>query len=135
MSKHTKGKWTLKHEDHGQWNINAEDGYTIASCPDDPEYGRPKEDPHNMKRIVDCVNACEGIEDPSVVPDMLKALKLNQRLLSNLMAKGNINWGGTFGIDDFGLMNETLLAMDRAVIKAEGKPERKKLRKYAGDAI
>lgn len=29
----------------------------------------------NAARIVACVNACEGISDPSVVPEMLKALK------------------------------------------------------------
>ncbi len=53
-------------------------------------------------------------------PDMLNALKLIQQLMSNLMAKGNINWGQTFGID-FGLMNEALIAMDRAVADAEKK--------------
>jgi hypothetical protein len=51
-------------------------------------------------------------------PCLLEALKLNQRLMANLMAKGNIDWGKTFGID-FGLMNETLVRMDAAVQKAE----------------
>ncbi len=49
---------------------------------------------------------------------MLEALKLLQRMMSNLMAKGNINWGATFGID-FGLMNEALIKMDRAVARAD----------------
>ena len=29
----------------------------------------------NARRIVECVNACEGIADPSVVPEMVEALK------------------------------------------------------------
>lgn len=29
----------------------------------------------NAKRIVECVNACEGIENPNVLPELLRALK------------------------------------------------------------
>jgi hypothetical protein len=43
-----------------------------------------------------------------------KALQLQQRLMANLMAKGNINWGQTFSID-FVLMNESLIATDEAL--------------------
>jgi len=56
----------------------------------------------------------------AAAPEMLEALSLAQRMMQNLMAKGNINWGTTFGID-FGLMNETLIKLDRSIAKAEGR--------------
>lgn len=33
----------------------------------------------NAARIVACVNACEGIADPSVVPKLLETLKMAER--------------------------------------------------------
>ncbi len=37
----------------------------------------PRHDEHeaeaNARRIVECVNACEGIEDPAAIPKILKA--------------------------------------------------------------
>lgn len=42
------------------------------------------------------------------------ALRLVKEMMANLMAKGNVNWGSTFGID-FGLMNQALLAQDAAL--------------------
>lgn len=52
--------------------------------------------------------------------DMYEALKKTQDCFNNLLAKGNVNWGNTFGVD-FGLMNEALLAQDKAIAKAEGR--------------
>jgi len=51
----------------------------LDGCPEDtPEEWAQVEGPtryENGARIVACVNACEGIEDPSVVPDLVKALE------------------------------------------------------------
>ena len=32
------------------------------------------EDVHNRRRIVACVNACQGIPDPSVIPEIIRQL-------------------------------------------------------------
>lgn len=65
----------------------------------------------------------EGIEANerliAAAPDMLKTLERFQRLMANLMAKGNVPWGQTFGVD-FGLMNESLIMMDRTIEVAKG---------------
>jgi len=38
----------------------------------------------NAQRIVACVNACEGMEDPGkAIPEMLEALKLAKRYLEH----------------------------------------------------
>lgn len=37
----------------------------------------------NAKRIVACVNACEGVADPSVVPEMLALLENIQRAIDD----------------------------------------------------
>lgn len=39
------------------------------------------------------------------------AIQLARKCFNNLMEKGNVNWGETFGID-FSLLNETLLALE-----------------------
>lgn len=56
----------------------------------------------------------------TAAPELLEALKLQQLFMKNLMAKGNVDWGRTCGID-FGLMNEALIAQDTAILKAEEK--------------
>lgn len=43
-----------------------------------------------------------------------EALELQKILMFNLMQKGNIDWGKTFGID-FGLMNKVLILQDKAL--------------------
>jgi hypothetical protein len=61
MSKHTPGPWKVSHEANGQWTIFAEN-YDVTSIPDDPDYGRPSEDPANARLI-------------AAAPEMLEALK------------------------------------------------------------
>lgn len=74
MSKHTKGPWKLK--DNGDFQIDAADGYSITSIPKDDDYGRPEEDRANAERIVACVNACDGIVDPWVIPELIHTIRL-----------------------------------------------------------
>ena len=66
-TKHTPGPWSVGYF----CDIRANDGYhslaTVSS-----HYGLPGG--ANARRIVECVNACEGLADPSVVPELLEAL-------------------------------------------------------------
>lgn len=66
--KHTPGPWRILNE----WSpetVGTEDGATVANtC-----FGRSWQGKANAARIVECVNACEGLADPSAVPDLLAA--------------------------------------------------------------
>ena len=64
------------------------------------------------------VNTLEAMvkeRDEKIYQDQLLIQDVN-KLLNNLMAKGNVNWGSTFGID-FGLMNEVLLRLTERNLK------------------
>jgi len=47
------------------------------------------------------------------------AILLMEKCTENLLKKGNVPWGQTFGID-FGLMNEALIAQDKALASIRG---------------
>ena len=66
----------------------------------------------NAQRAAACVNACEGIADPSVIPELLAALKSCVTKLTNC-ARGN-------GVNNWAIegMIEPFLA---TIAKAEGK--------------
>jgi len=83
MIKHTKEPWYV--EDGWRWPIHKDlektpyisilgekQGVSAAIVADIPVHGKPIE-MENANRIVDCVNACIGI-DPNVVPKMLDLL-------------------------------------------------------------
>lgn len=70
-TKHTAGKWVARPENIIV-PINDSMSFLIA---DAPNATRAASWFANSSRIVDCVNACEGIADPSVVPEMMAALK------------------------------------------------------------
>ena len=67
-TKHTPGPWSVGYF----CDIRANDGYhslaTVSS-----HYGLPGG--ANARRIVECVNACEGLADPSVVPELLALMQ------------------------------------------------------------
>jgi hypothetical protein len=65
---HTQGTWTL--ETDGSLVIG---GQVVGSAPA-PDSASKEEVKANAVRIVNCVNACEGI-NPEAVPDMLGALE------------------------------------------------------------
>jgi hypothetical protein len=83
--KHTPEPWALKaihtKDQITHWGINgvSRDGETLASgrIADIPRFV-PNHDCHtqeaNVQRIVDCVNACSGI-NPAAVPELLAACK------------------------------------------------------------
>ena len=71
MSNHTPEPWYW-HENDSYCEINSErDGQIgdscASSCLGDIDLGRA-----NARRIVACVNACEGMEDPAAEIDELK---------------------------------------------------------------
>ena len=53
-AKHTKGPWRYDHEPGYCGELIAQDGTTIAEFVDEPSLA-------NARRIVACVNACDGI--------------------------------------------------------------------------
>ena len=80
MSEHTPGPWIVG----GRYNskILCNDGETvIADLWAIPREGGVDEGKANARRIVACVNACEGMEDPSSEIDSLRkdiaAMELN----------------------------------------------------------
>lgn len=80
-TKHTPGPW--KHAStyvRGNANILSCEGAIVAQA----VYGGDvsmNETAANAARIVACVNACEGIADPSAVKDLLDMCMAAERLL------------------------------------------------------
>ena len=66
MSDHTPEPWRTEGGDRAE--VLTKDGYMIASC----EWAQKEDDipDANAERIVDCVNACAGL-DPEAVPGLL----------------------------------------------------------------
>ncbi len=72
---HTSTPWHLsKHPDEDP-AISGADGYVVASFPMSTG-DRELEELENALRVVACVNACEGIADPSVIKDVLHLLNV-----------------------------------------------------------
>lgn len=87
MSQHTKGPWVkASHATPTRTGFQWEVGVLSDSSPD---YLRTfalvvgKDAEANAARIVACVNACEGIEDPNIVPEMLEALRACKLAISS----------------------------------------------------
>ncbi len=75
MSKHTPGPWKV-------FNVNEirqeKDGYrTLATTCTDAAgaAGVSAKSKANAARIVECVNALEGVENPAALPTLLRKLK------------------------------------------------------------
>lgn len=81
MSKHTPTPWLLTRDLRiGNWTKGPRVIAEILTKQDDRV---DIEEISNGERIVACVNACEELADPSVVPDLLTALKYAEALLSD----------------------------------------------------
>lgn len=74
MSKHTGGQWAVNKDDWGSTIIVSSARQAPITKMHNWVGISPSIEP-NAARIVACVNACEGIEDPSVVPELLEVLK------------------------------------------------------------
>lgn len=109
MSKHTPGPWRAVPQTNGSKLIAADlkplglriIAFNVARA------DSIIEDDANAARIVACVNACEGIADPNVIPEMLAAIK-------------RISYGLTLPADDVQKSIRTVL--DPLIARAEGKP-------------
>jgi len=78
--KHTPEPWIdCEGFDHVERHVRAhEDGRFVASLYEvssTKEAASPPEIAANAKRIIACVNACAGLEDPSVVPELVKEME------------------------------------------------------------
>ena len=88
MSEHTPEPWTYwvwskAHTDKSGasslgWSDDSGD-HTIADFTYDEDC-EPEEQEANARRIVECVNACAGIKDPSVVKEMMEFLREQARV-------------------------------------------------------
>lgn len=70
-SKHTPGPWTVRVDSYGV-KIHKVNGQSVTIA---RTYAASSDSVANAHRIVECVNGCEGITDPSAVKDLLAALK------------------------------------------------------------
>lgn len=79
-TKHTSGPWTLKRNEHDLTGRKGLKGWDLIAQPSTTFPGAIEcagqyiGNEANACRIVECVNACEGLADPSVVPELLEAL-------------------------------------------------------------
>ena len=90
MSKHTPEPWYW-HENDSYCEINSERDGQIAdscasSCLGDIDLGRA-----NASRIVTCVNACAGMEDPAAE---IAELKRQRDELLDLVKQARLEWLG-----------------------------------------
>lgn len=94
MSKHTPGPWSVVYYDAGDCDFYDHGGpCPSVQAPDEEDCaiihwdgfkqkywssanGNQRQIEANAARIVACVNACEGLADPSVVPELVKALEI-----------------------------------------------------------
>lgn len=71
MSKHRPGPWAARHDDSmRRRRVGPKDSpmFDVAYC----SGATSLEGESNAERIVACVNACEGIEDPSQLQEILE---------------------------------------------------------------
>ena len=68
-SKHTPGPWRVKNTNNGWMVLAPQNGYILTLVPRCRGIERIES---NAARIVECVNACEGLE-PAAIPDLLAA--------------------------------------------------------------
>ena len=71
--KHTPGPWKYDGQEAVYPSAPIEAPTCLPIC--HVSYEQSERSPANLRRIVACVNACEGIVDPSAVPEMLDELK------------------------------------------------------------
>lgn len=122
-TKHTPGPWGFNVGKNGK--VNGFEAVRIYGKEDmvlDFAHCNPGQNEIDAARVVACVNACEGIEDPSVVPDLLSGLKdLFQMIDENILVRNTDNdhkpeWAGLM----IGTVTRLKFAYD-AIARAEGR--------------
>lgn len=83
MSKHTPGPWHVAGQDIciPEWGSEHEHGRVKIAEVKKTQYTAKRDVPikawpANAARIVECVNACEGIENPKEILDLIKVCQL-----------------------------------------------------------
>jgi hypothetical protein len=107
--KHTPGTWEVQLSDVSAPYITAQrSGYEVGYDVIMSINPQLRNHEANCKRIVECVNACEGIEDPSVVPEMLRVMKGTVQAIGML-------------VDADTQLYVIALSLSGAIARAEGK--------------
>lgn len=79
-TQHTPAPWTVEDGSSSghccfTHSIQGTDGRPVAEVIRQYEVEEDEQNKANASRIVECVNACEGLADPSAVPELLEALE------------------------------------------------------------
>lgn len=106
-TEHTSGPWKFDDE---LFIFDSRENNMIAEM---RGYGAKYPMEANAQRIIDCVNACEGI-NPQAVPDMLEALKNAYAILDILKETPEL-------FTEEMRHENCLLLMKQAIAKATGK--------------
>ena len=72
MTEHTLGPWSIEQAHFDPWVVAPDGRYVIATVATGGDMS--KEGHANARRIVACVNACEGI-NPEAVAELVEALE------------------------------------------------------------
>lgn len=137
-AQHTPGPWGCDDSVVGWWSGEqpgcmvrfytrshdgrVTDGHALANCLTQSAGHFAAE--ANAARIVACVNACEGIPDPSVVGDAIEALRGWQKLHDDMLeAGGDLAELPAGLIERFALVQRDLMEQTRiALANIEGIP-------------
>jgi len=99
--KHTKEPWSWRpHEDTGRPLIVNSDEYAIALVEGDDFLPiNPAEEQANARRIIECVNACAGL-NPETIKDLVKAAEVIVNLIINDESRCEAWSGEVDALDD-----------------------------------
>jgi|3_EtaG_2_1085321.scaffolds.fasta_scaffold15134_2 hypothetical protein len=90
MSKHTAGPWKycppVLDDESGFVGAKAGDGHGVTSLADRPVLESAAQFEANAARIVACVNACEGMDDPEAFVEAAK--HITRELTDGILAHG-----------------------------------------------
>lgn len=98
MSKHTAGPWFAQYDDNGFYEIASE----VVSLRLAFTYGEGETDEANARRIVACVNACEGVPTArleagaaDVLAYSMEIKKQRDELLATIIAAASLAHHGS----------------------------------------
>lgn len=120
-TKHTKVKWVINLSTLGIYN---EKYIKVVGADEEDKTFTRGEKIDNIKRIVDCVNACEGIENPKFYIDNLADLnseKVDLRKQRDELLEACKTLVEILEANNLGLKSQDYLHAIQAIKKGEGK--------------